>query len=103
MEKEINVTKAFVDEMTKHLVDNGKIIEAGWEGLRLMSIPPDAPQVQITEMRNAFFAGASHLFSSIMNMLDPGKEATEADTRRLDLISKELAEFIEDFKRKHFL
>lgn len=84
--------------LTKAATDSGKIIEAGWLGLRLAAIDPAAPEDQLREMRTAFFAGAQHLFSSIMTILDPGEEATEADLARMTLIHQELDEFIEKFK-----
>jgi len=60
--------RSVVDEVTKKLVDEGKIIEAGWVSLKIMSIPDDAPQVQLDEMRMAFFAGAQHLFGSMISI-----------------------------------
>lgn len=92
------------DEVAKKLTDSGKLIEAGWVMLRSMSVAPDAPQVQIDEMRMAFFAGAQHLFGSIMGILDPGdEEPTESDMRRMDSIALELQEFVTQFKAKHGL
>lgn len=79
-----------VNGVTNSLADDGKLVEAGWVALRLAAIPKDAPQVQVDEMRLAFMAGAQHLFASIMAILDPGEEPTEADLRKMDLISKEL-------------
>lgn len=85
-------------EITKKLVDDGKIIEAGWQGLRITVIPQDASQVQLDEMRMAFFAGAQHLYGSIMNMFDPGTEETPTDLRRMEQIDKELSKFVEELK-----
>ena len=90
--------KALVDEVTKRLVDDGKLIEAGWQSLRVMAISPNAPEVQLREMRMAFFAGAQHVFGSMMSMLDEDKEPTEADIKRMDSIHAELEEFITQFK-----
>ncbi len=95
--------KQLVEQVTKKLVDEGKLIEAGWQGLRIMSVPDDAPQVQIDEMRSSFFAGAQHLFGSIMTFLDSGDEPTAADLKRMDLIQAELEQFIRDFNKKHGL
>lgn len=95
------VDKEFIQRVERELVEQGRIIEAGWQGLRLMAVPPGAPPVQIREMRNAFFAGAQHLFSTIMRTLDPGDEPTEADMRRLDNIQAELDAFIKDFEARH--
>lgn len=35
-----------------------------------MVIPKEAPQIQVLEMRVAFFAGAQHLFARIMAVSD---------------------------------
>ncbi len=90
-----------VDKVTRQLVDEGKIIEAGWAGLRIISLPADAPQYQLDALRGAFFAGAQHLFSSILTVLEPGAEPTNKDMNRLSLIDKELRVFVEQFKAKH--
>jgi hypothetical protein len=86
------LTQQFDDLVTgvaKKLADDGKLIEAGWVGLKF-AISKDAPQVQVDEMRLAFMAGAQHLFASIMGILDPGEEPTDADLRKMDLIAAEL-------------
>lgn len=94
---------AELQKLMKKASDDGRLIEVGWLSLRLASLPPDAPQVQIDEMRNAFFAGAQHLFSSIMSILEPGSEPTDADLRRFDLINSELEAFITLYAAKHGL
>jgi hypothetical protein len=96
------VDRAYFEKLTKDLVDKGKLIEAGWVSLRLAAVPDDASALQLEEMRNAFFAGAQHLFGSIMTMLEPDAEPTEADLARMDLIAAELDGFIEKYKLKHF-
>jgi hypothetical protein len=93
--------REMMNKITRDLVDQGLIIEAGWIGLRMMSVPKDAPQIQVDEMRNSFFAGAQHLWGSIMSMMDPDAEPTPADMKRMDLISKELDKFIKDYAAKH--
>lgn len=85
-------------EVSKALADQGKLVEAGWAGYRVLVIPPDAPQIQIDESRTAFMAGAQHLFGSIMNILDPGEEESEADLRKMDLIDKELRAFAREME-----
>lgn len=90
-----------LESMTRELMDKGKLLEAGWVGLRLAAIPLDAPAVQLDEMRNAFFAGAQHLFSSMMTGFDADSEPTADDLRRVDLIETELQDFIRDFEQRH--
>lgn len=87
------MTNAQLQELHRKFADSGKLIEAGWISLRIAAIPLDAPQVQIDEMRNAFMAGAQHVFASIMQFLDPGEDPTDADMRRMDLIAAELELF----------
>lgn len=89
--------RAAAEQLTRELFDKGKIIEGGWQGLRLMAVPPDAPDIQLREMRMAFFAGAHHLMQSIMNVLEPGNEITETDLNRMAMIQKELDEFEKTF------
>jgi hypothetical protein len=88
------LAKDFVEETTKQLVDSGKLVEAGWESLRAAVIPSSASPDQLEAMRMAFFAGAQHLFGSIVTMLgrDDG-EPTPDDLKRMDSISAELSEF----------
>lgn len=92
------INQAEVDKLTRQLIDQGKVIEAGWIGLKLSAVPPEAPEIQVREMRHAFFAGAQHLFASIMAGLDPGAEPTEADMQRMTQIAGELDAFIQDFE-----
>jgi hypothetical protein len=89
-----------VAEMSKKLADQGKLIEAGWIGYRLAVVPTDAPQIQLDECKMAFMAGASHLFSSIMVILDPGDEPSAADLNKMELIHKELDDFAQKMKLK---
>lgn len=95
--------RAHLERMSRELTDQGKLIEAGWVGLRIAAIAPDAPALQLEEMRNAFFAGAQHLFGSIMNILDSGEEPTEKDMERIGLIDAELRAFIQQFELRHGL
>lgn len=76
--------------LAKHLTDRGLLIEAGFEALRHYAIPKDAPKVQVDEMRLAFMSGAQHVFGTIMNILDPGEEPTDADMNRMSMISSEI-------------
>lgn len=96
-----NDKEKLIHELTKKLTDEGRIIEAGFTGFKFMTISAIAPPVQVEEMRNAFFAGAQHLFSSIMSVLDIGEEPTENDLNRLTLINEELKNFINNFELKN--
>lgn len=93
----------FLRRLERELTDKGKLIEAGWVGLRLAAIPEDAGKQQLESMREAFFAGAQHVFSSILSILDDDREPTEQDLRRMGMIQAELDGFIRDFAKRHKL
>ena len=93
-------SKELLDELARQLVDAGKLIEAGWVSLRMTVLPPDASETQLDETRFAFFAGAQHLFASIMSFLDSDMEPTERDLLRMSKLQTELDEFLEEMKRK---
>lgn len=59
--------RAFLERLTKELIDQGKLVEAGWIGMRIACDLEDAPAIQLKEMRMAFFAGAQHLMGSMMS------------------------------------
>lgn len=88
--------------ITKELTDKGKIIEAGFASLMVMAYPGGVPIDQRAELRNAFFAGAHHLMSSMLAVMDEDREPTENDLRRVSLIQNELDDFLNAFKEKHF-
>lgn len=85
------------DAVIRKLVDDGKVIEAGWMSMRI-TLLRDASQIQIDEMRKAFFAGAQHLFASIMGMLEPGAEPTAKDLERMTQIASELDRFVKELQ-----
>lgn len=89
-----------VDGLTKKFTDEGKLIEAGFQAYRMLAIPPNAPEIQVSECRLAYFFGAQHLFSSLMGVLDEGSEPTEDDLKRLDLIDTELNTFVAQVKEQ---
>ena len=99
--------RAHLERLTREFVERGKLIEAGWLGLRLACGLHDAPADQLEQMRMAFFAGAQHLFGSLTGsrsvLEDTGDpdEITPGDLNRMNLISDEQQAFIEDFKLRY--
>lgn len=89
-------------ELTRKLVDDGKLIEAGWASLAAMWVPEGAPPRQVADFRKAFMAGAQHTWGSIMTMLDPGADPTTADLSRMDKIQTELDAFGAELARDHY-
>jgi hypothetical protein len=90
--------RAYLEALTKRLADEGKLIEAGWVEMRLAVVPLNAPPPQLRDMRLAYMAGAQHLWSSIITMLEPGAEPTDVEMRRMALISDELEVFYNEIK-----
>lgn len=91
---------AFLLRLQKDLADAGKLVEAGWVGFRLAVVPKDAGPTQLSEMKMAFMAGAMHVFTALVGVLDEGTEETEADMRRMSLLHEELEKFAAEFKAK---
>lgn len=85
-----------VDRATKKFVDEGMIVEAGWVGYQMLVVPAGASKTQVTETKKAFFAGAHHLFASIMSILGPGGEVTDKDLDRMTAVSEELEKFAKE-------
>ena len=93
--------RAALDALARDLIDRGLLIEAGFAVLRAKAMHPDAPPDQVREMRMAFFAGAQHLFGSIMQTLDPDADPTDADLSRMDKIAAELQAFSNQWAAAH--
>lgn len=90
-------TNEAIATLAKGFADRGLIIEAGWRVMLVHVLPEGAPEVQVVEMRKAFFAGAHHLFGSMLSLLDGNDgQPTEDDLRRMDQIHKELERFGEE-------
>jgi hypothetical protein len=91
------------EELSKKLADSGQIIEAGWVSLRHLTLQ-GAPEIQVREMRKAFFAGAQHLFTSILGFLETDKgapeEPTTNDLRRMEMVYVELEAWVDSMKRE---
>lgn len=94
---------AIVDDFTKQLIAEGRLVEAGFRSLIVTAYPGHAimPPDQNRMLREAFFAGAQHLLGSIMSTLDAGDDASEADMKRMSQIAAELDKFVAEYAQKH--
>lgn len=78
-------------KMTRTLANEGQLIMGGFAAWMLINkINFRIPDPEHAKYADAYFAGAEHLWSSIMATFDPGEEETPADMRRMDLIQKEV-------------
>jgi hypothetical protein len=72
-------------------------IAAAWESYQA-EVLRGAPDIQHSEYRLAFWAGAATLFYAIMKHgLDPGEEPTDADVAHMAAIEAEIHRFAETF------
>jgi hypothetical protein len=67
-------------------------IARAWADFRRVVIEPDAPEIQLREMRRAFSAGAVFMFNELLGMMDKGEEITNADIVKMDGIQTEIDE-----------
>ena len=77
-----------------------KHIDQAWQSYAKMVVPKDAGKVQIEETRQAFFAGASTLFTSIMLVMDTDREPTEKDLAVMSDIQNEIDDFGRSLDKK---
>lgn len=82
--------KKAYEALLAKLADEGRVIEAGWIAYRYAVLPPEASEIQIAETYKAFYAGAQHLFSSILGFLGEGAEPSLKDLIRMNLVADEL-------------
>lgn len=87
-----------VEVIVGNLIDEGKLLQGGFDSYRAILIPPDASMALIDALHFAFFAGAQHLFASIVTILGPDEEPTDKEMARMDSIEKELSDWAEGLK-----
>lgn len=64
-----------------------------WKSYRQQVIPPTASDVQVTESKRAFYAGANSLFRLLQRTVSVGDEVSSADMRAMESIDREFKEF----------
>jgi hypothetical protein len=77
-----------------------KLVEEAWIDYRTKVLDQAGilGAVQLQETRRAFYAGANGLFAAILNILEPGEEATDKDLAVMDDIQAEFVAFSERIK-----
>jgi len=86
-----------IDSLLRDQTDQTNVIETLWRFYAAYVKVP-AGGTQWIESRRCFFAGASTLFETVMRILEPGSEPTDADLARVDRIARELQRWGEDMK-----
>lgn len=81
------------------LLEQGKLIEAGWESLRATCISDGATEAALRNMRFCFYAGAHHVFASLWTSFDGEEEATDEDVARVEHLHDEMLRFQEELRQ----
>lgn len=84
--------REFHDAVVKQAADEGKLIEVGFLALRAAMLP-GASEAAVAAARRIYMHGAQHLFATILAVLDPGRDPTDADLNRMSLVDAELRAF----------
>jgi hypothetical protein len=70
-----------------------KLIERAWALYRRRVMPVGAQDVQVRETRKAFYAGASVLFTVLVNGVSDSDEPTKGDMDLMEGLQAEIDEF----------
>lgn len=73
------------------MAEEKKMIALLWKGYRASVVPKSASATQLSETRQAFYAGASVLFTTLMHVLDNSSDAS--GMKLLAAIQAEIDEF----------
>jgi len=87
-----------LDRIARELADQGRLVEAGWIGFSILAQQPGVP---CEVMRDAYMAGAYHVFRSMISTLDEGSEPTDADMARMSMISAEIDAFERQLRARY--
>ena len=92
----MNVREALVSFLREQ-TDHTNVIEGLWLLFATaVKIPPGG--VQWVESRRCFFAGALTTFETLVMIMEPDAEPTDADVARVEKIANELTRFADELK-----
>lgn len=74
------------------------IVKEQWEEFRRLVMHPDSPPIQVTEMRNAFYAGTHMMLLKIVEIAN--ERAIEGAMQKLNSIQKEIEDYAEMIRQK---
>lgn len=90
---------AAVHGISGSMADKGLLMETGFAAF-VATAKPAIPDEDLRRWRDAYFAGAQHLWASIFDVLDEDREPTERDMRRMDLVHHELTAWRDDINAR---
>jgi hypothetical protein len=82
--------RKYFEDMTKKLIDQGQLLEAGWWACRLQLLQPGLNAPMLHDIHMVWMAACQHVFSSIFVSLDPGVEPTDVDMQRMTSLEREV-------------
>jgi hypothetical protein len=91
--------RAHLQRLAREFSQQHRPLEAGWISFRLACDLEDAPDQQLEDMRNSFFAGARYLLTAIVELEMSDNEADFG--RGMEMYERELREFIRDFSSRN--
>ncbi len=78
---------------------NRRPVEEAWEGFDKSVMPDGASELQRTEMKRSFYAGAHTLFSILMDESDDGDdEPTEENLHMMRDVQADIQQFVKDLR-----
>jgi len=100
-DKQREMIREIAKKLSCELADQGRLTEGGWKAFETMFLPTAVNEDQRHDMRIAFFAGAQHIFHTMVSIAEEGTEATPNDLSRFQKLDDELTEFAE-YMAKHY-
>jgi hypothetical protein len=82
------------DNSPKNPLADRTLIGDAWKKYRDVMIPSDAPDIQSSECRKAFYAGADASFSAIVSAIASEHVPTDEDIETLYDVERELIAFL---------
>jgi hypothetical protein len=92
--------RGYLKRRMNELVDQDRLIEAGWVAMRIEGIEKAMPLEDLESVRQIFFAGAAYLMSTVMTIRSPDHPPTDEEMRRLGALAIEVEKFQDAMEQK---
>ena len=89
--------RALVDKINAVAADSGSMVETGFAAYCAIVLP-GADKAEKDRHRIAFFAGAQHVFATLIGVMSDHDDPTPADLMRMDKLHAELETFAGDMR-----
>jgi hypothetical protein len=90
-------SKEDIARLAKRSADQHRGVEAGWISFRLHVVDPTTDLETVDDMKLAFFAGATRMFDTLVQMIYDKKHRPHGDApANLQRIQSELQDYADD-------